>query len=377
MIKKRYYEIDLARSICILFLPLIHIYEYWGTWGGMADILQDSVSKSLSGFECFLTVFVAQSFMVCMGMNMVWTGNNTAKAFAKRGAGLLLIEIMLNLIRYVMPGLIGVAIGGTDTPQAATALKWMVYGFINSDILAFAGLAFLVFAIFRLLNLKPRTIMIFSILCLVLNSVIFHLIGAALNNSCSLYFNEFLGNFFYVNADSTFSLLGWLIFPACGYLMASCLMGKDADRQRRAWIIGGAVSAVWLAAVSVYFISQGLNPILKLNPAECGRRMDFWCVSGDLAAAILFICVCHGLYALLHLEKRQAFNDFVRSYSAGITTNYMIQWTIVGWVLFITCGTGLWGCKALNMAETLTCFVLIEAVSYLGSRWWMKHRKKI
>jgi len=370
---KRYYDIDLARSFFILVLPLVHVYEYWGSWGEMANILTKSAESVLSPIVCVLTIFGAPTFMICMGMNLVFSRNTSPGKLAKRGIKLLIVELCFNLIRYVLPGLIGAAIAGTDSSDATTLLFWMVYGLINSDILAFAGMTFIVFALFSKFNFSEITVLITGVICFAVNELLAIFVSPQIDESCNYFLSELLGNIFYVNGDSTFPLLSWLIFPCLGYFFAKKLVKKNSNKL---WHITGGAAAVCLAVAIIVASGSECGILARLNVTEINNRLDPLCALGELAAAFLFIYICHMLFKVLKLEKNEKITAGIKKYSACITYNYIVQWTIVGWVLFITCGTHAWNSQSIGIAVTFVCIVVITIVSYMLGRFLQKKDKK-
>ena len=214
---KRYYDIDLIRVICIICLPLIHITEYWGIEDSCGGFLVESFND-IFYYPCFiLTSFVAPMFMLIMGINICFSKKNTPKDLFKRGITLLIIELILNTLRYAIPGLIGI-IFSPNNEVRIDVLKMIAFGMINSDILAFAGLTFIVFALFKKINLKPLYILIISFSLYLINEfVIANLLSPTIDNNLHYMLCNLIGNFIYINSDSTFALLEWLIVPAIGY----------------------------------------------------------------------------------------------------------------------------------------------------------------
>lgn len=79
--------------------------------------------------------------MVCIGI--CYARKKEARTLAKRGVALLLIGLLRNVFRYVIPFFIGYAVTGEKLPLNAFPFLFGV------DILEFAGLAFLFFALAR------------------------------------------------------------------------------------------------------------------------------------------------------------------------------------------------------------------------------------
>lgn len=356
--RKRYYEIDLVRTITLLTLPLIHIYEYIGYQSQMSDLLSDSAVNLLKGPYMFFTLIACPIFVICMGMNLVFSSKNTPDKLIKRGILLLIIELIFNLVRYVIPGLIGIGFGGAENADAFMICFWMVYGMINGDVLALAGYSFILFGLFKKLNLKPLHIFIISIIMFVLDLGIYKYIGINLANTLSTFPNEIYGHFIYVNEDSIFPLLRWFIFPASGYLFGSHINDKDIFKKV------GIISLIIVAIGTTGIIITGQNPLLAFNVVENSNELTPIILIGEISLAYFFICLIYQIYHLFKLELKDKFNSFISKFSGLITYYYMIQWTIVGWIMFITGGIHVWGTKALGVIPTIILVLFITIISY-------------
>lgn len=356
--KKRYYEIDLVRTITLLTLPLIHVYEYIGYQSQMSDLLTDSAVNLLKGPYMFLTLIACPILVICLGMNVVFSKNSTAEKLIKRGIILLVVELVFNFVRYVIPGLIGIGLGGVENTDAFYLALWMVYGMINGDVLALAGYSLILFGLFKKLNLKPLHVFAISIVMFIADLFIYKTLGIYLANTLSTYPNEIFGHFIYVNEDSIFPLLRWFIFPASGYLFGSYINSKDIFKK---------VGIISLIIVLIGFINislMGENPLLVFNVVENYNELTPMILIGEIALAYLCICFIYEIYHLLRLELKLKFNAFISKFSGLITYYYMIQWTIVGWIMFISGGIHLWGTKLIGPIPTVILVLFITIVSY-------------
>jgi len=368
--KKRFYEIDLARSILILVLPLVHVYEYLGYQSQMSDILSDGAVATLTPLYLFFTIFGAPMFMILMGMNMIFTRKSTAKDFLKRGIMLLFVEIGFNLIRYIIPGLIGTYISGAANKTGVTILFWMDYGLINSDIFALAGFSFILVALFKKLKLKPLHILIASVLLFFIDRACYPVIGTRLAESYDVFTNELFGHIIYVNEDSIFPLLRWFVFIAIGYFIGSNINKKHIFE----WI--GISSFVTTVGFFAYSLIKGSNPFSFYNVVECSNNLDIVVMLGELSAALLFISAVVLIFRLFKLERFEKFTAFLVKYSSCISYDYAIQWIIIGWIMFITCGCGVWGTKAITTVPCLALIIVITVASFFLGRVLQNFVKK-
>ena len=364
---KRIFELDLARIIIVLTLPFIHIMEFWGDMYGYADMISLNATSILNTICEILCIFVAPTFMVCMGINMSFTRKSTYKDFIRRGFILLAVELLLNIIRYEIPGLISLAVATSSEAKELVASS-MRLGSINSDILALAGLAFIVFGLFKKFNFKPRTILIISTILYFIDLIINETIMPSLAVNMNFDLSNLLGNFIYIDENSTFPIMEWLMFISTGYCLGVKIKVQDEDARKTMFkkilIITVFVFAFCLSKAIMYEV----NPIESLNKAGLARSMTPLCLIGEISASLLFLSLIYTIYNLLHLKSNDKFNNWAAMFSNNITYFYCVQWTIVGWGMMFGIAL-LLGSKALSMLGVLVCYVVICIISYYLGGW--------
>jgi len=324
----------------------------------MSDLLTDSAVNMLKPMYTFFTLIVCPLFIICMGMNVVFSSKNDADKLIKRGFTLLFVELVFNVVRYVVPGLIGMAFGGVNTADALWICFWMIYGMINGDVLALAGYSFILFGVFKKIGLKPLTIFIISIVMFVIDLGMYQLVGKTLAETFTVFPNEIFGHFVYVNEDSIFPLFRWFIFTASGYLFGSYINNEEVFRKV------GIVSFAIVFVLGGYTIYKGENPFVAFNVVENYNELTPFILLSEIGLSYLFICWIFQVYHILKLETKVKFNNFIARFSSLTTYYYLIQWTIVGWIMFISCGIHLWGCKAIGVIPTILLIAFITVVSY-------------
>ena len=365
--KKRVYELDLARILIVLTLPFIHIMEFWGDMYGYADMLSLNATSILNTVCEILCIFVAPTFMICMGINMSFTKKSTPKDFLKRGITLLVVELIFNVIRYEIPGIISLYLAKTAEAKELVASS-MRLGIINSDILALAGLAFIVYALFKKLNLKPSTIMVISIVLyfidLIANETFMPSIAANMNFDLS----NLLGNFIYIDENSTFPIMEWLMFIGTGYFLSTKI--KEFDETKR----NSLFNKLFVISVIVFgfCLRQAIlfngSPIESLNKAGLPRSMTPLCLIGEISASLLFLSIVYKIYNWLKLNNNDKFNKWVSKFSSNITYFYLVQWTIVGFGMMFGIAL-LLGSKIIPLWAVLVCYLIICVISYYLGAW--------
>ncbi len=364
--KKRYHDIDLIRVLCVIFLPLIHVTEFWGLEDSCGGFLVQSFNDVFY-YPCFiLTSFVAPVFMFTMGINMCLSKKNSAKALLNRGIFFLIIELILNFFRYALPGFIGI-IFSPNNEVRKNVLSMIGYGMINSDILAFAGLAFIIFAIFKKLKLKPIYILLISLALYLINELlIINLLSPILDNNLHYMVNNLLGNFIYINSDSTFSLLEWLIVVALGYALGNYfIINKEDNKITKSYALFSMIGLILSAIVIIISILVDNRNIFSIFSHNINHtRMDYVCLITNITICIILLFIGNLIYKTKKIKENERFNNFIVNFSININSYYIIQWILVGFVMFICGGVGLWGSHNVIAIVGILGIIFITIASY-------------
>jgi len=310
---KRIVELDLARSLAIMGLPFVHLYEEFE----LNELYVMPGTESL--LERLACGFGANLFMIMMGMNVIFSSRSTANGLFYRGLRLLLYFFILNILRFVLPGLMMSFFGVED------AYFFMLEGFIASDILALAGLSLLILSFFKKYNIKPIWSLVLGLVMMGIDTVIPD--GLVENEYVAL----FLGNFFRVDDTSYFPLLSWFIYPAIGYTVGSYFkeMQQDPDRKKRFYII---LSGMALSMIFAYYAALKTNGISVLEMIDSQSTIyinDFLRALSAVLLSSIFLAIAY--YVCDYLCGPKPRNVIVKI-SDAILIFYALQWIIIGWL---------------------------------------------
>ena len=206
-------EVDLLKAFSIIMMIVTHVIDE--TYIGYAVhtpfmVIDDILAQSVG----------AMSFMICMGIGVIYSRSASWDKYVRRGISLLMTGQLLNVIRYAVPGVIGFIITGEES-----ARDWCMLVF-SCDILEFAGLFFICLGLFRYFRLKSSHIFIIS--------VIANIIGTLLKlkiNTGYYGIDQFIGMFVFTDTESYFPFFHWLIYPAFGMLLGEVLQ-HVTDKKR-------------------------------------------------------------------------------------------------------------------------------------------------
>ena len=136
-------ELDLLKALCVVGMIFVHVFLDLGK-SVMPSVIDDYLTEFFGG----------ATFMICMGIGMRYMHRQSPSSYLVRGFGLLTIGQFLNILRNALPNLIAWWITGK---QFFIANSFLI---IQADILTFAGLSFLLMALFKCTKTKfwPGTV---------------------------------------------------------------------------------------------------------------------------------------------------------------------------------------------------------------------------
>lgn len=100
----------------------------------------------------YLCNLMPSIFMILMGANIYFPRKTTAKDLFKRSLTFIVIGFALNFFRFIIPTIITSIINGNA--DAIFGEYGTLYYTLTPDIYDFVGLAFIVFAIFKKLDMS-------------------------------------------------------------------------------------------------------------------------------------------------------------------------------------------------------------------------------
>ena len=221
-------EIDMSKAFMILLMIMIHVFQ------GLAPETKGFL-QTIMGYGAGF--FGAGSFMIFMGIGMRFSRHQDSKNLVIRGIALLTVSQLKNLLIDCIPGLIAYRVSGSDL------FFEMMLGAIQSDILTFAGLAFLLMALLKKIRMRDEWILLLGV---VMNFLMIPVAAAEIFPE-NYWVNRILGMFI-VTADALFPLCQHFVFAAFGYLIGGFytrITDKEALAKR--------VLMICVPIVTVYF----------------------------------------------------------------------------------------------------------------------------
>ena len=188
-------EIDYLKSFIVFLMTMSHVYSYFCV-GYLGAIVYFSSALTGGGGN-----------MIMMGISMKYSRHQDIKDFISRGIVLLTMGQCLNLARDGLPNLIAWWITGEKIFTTRVLL------FLQTDILIFAGIAFLFFSLLKKIKLSDKVILVIGI---IMNNSAF-LLYKIMKFPDNFLINKFLGFFIFTpDTESIFPFFSYFIYVAFG-----------------------------------------------------------------------------------------------------------------------------------------------------------------
>lgn len=334
-------EFDYAKLIAIAFMILIHM------WEECTNIELSALPKGF--FNNFLQFcagpLAAPMFMTALGVGIPYSKHCTPSDLFKRGMNIFVLAYVLNILREALPYFIFSEINHNfDTDYFLLML-------LNGDILQFAGLSFMLLALFIKLNLSP--------LVMTCIALFMQLLGFFLSINFPVDTNvAYLLGLFYKTTDMCFPFLQWFIYPCFGIFLATYLrhvINKDHFYK--------VILTVGASILTVYSISLYINGYKVVYVYSLARdvyyNQDFIKTLFIVLTIMVELSIIHFLFGRRDYPKIDSLAAFAGKH---LNTIYIVQWLLIGWLSNI-----LYCCFDLRLepAMSLCIGVLFIVLSFI------------
>ena len=298
----RQIELDIAKGFAIIFMILCHVVLSSIDGNNAISPMYKFIMDDILGGPC-----AAPVFMFCMGVGIVYSKHSQWNNMIKRGIKLFLLGITLNIFRNI--GLYyfsGIILGDWHYTY--------IYGgliILFVDILAFAGLSFILLGILKKFKLSNKKI--------ILIALIMSIIGSFINsiNFGPLILNFLFGNFIGTDVNCTaFPLFNWFIFPIGGYIWGQYFIRAiDKNKFFKFW-------PLFIIIPFIYFLF--ISKTILYNDAGY-----YYLNTIDGIICLLYV---HGSIGLCYYLSKYMPKTIIKSLkvlSRNITEIYFIQWIFI------------------------------------------------
>lgn len=329
----RQVEIDMIKAFSVVVIMILcHVYEH--NTEGFESTLSYIADGYLGGIG-------APVFMFAMGIGMKYSRSRNLQKQYWRGVKLITFGQLLNIFRYAIPFHLNWSITGDEYYLRSQALNF------SSDIMQFAGLAFILVALTKQLK--------FSSFHTLLLAVVMSLIGYGLEGvQTGCYaFDQFLGMFWGTETESYFPLLNWFIFVATGQLFGKWY--KRLTDKNRFYAITVPISALCFGAYSyaVTFIEPGL---FRFNEVSGRGFCWMWLpdVLGIMSGFPVMLGICYWTSLLLSEKTLK----YICHPSVNINPYFNLSWVVIMLMPFFYVGT--------NNMQFVLLWIVVTLLTILG-----------
>ena len=367
----RFGEFELLKAIAIIGLPAVHLME--------ESLEKGFANPGLTQFGravLVLCAFGPSVFMVCMGFG-IGGGRTSPKNIRANGIQFLLIGLLLNIFRWLIPGILRSVVLHTKMIQDVDFC-------LQSDIYYFTGLYFILYSYLKQWKIPIAGILMISILLLTVNTLLTPYTGKLFPDLLdsdpandlipSILLGSILGNFVYVDHSSCFPLLSWAIFPSVGVLLGEILKKTDDEKREKIMRCVLGFSAVLLVSFIVFLLDYKID-VLKVLVSPANEYIT------DLPNVILLICLALLMVtAFYYLCKRIGSSRFM-AYMLRISTFIipfdLLQWLIVAWFFYLM-ATFRAPANCYTLPIYLASVVVVTAFCmFITGRYGMKIMKRL
>ena len=301
----RQIEVDLAKRFSIIFMIFLHCY-FCTTY--FANDISVGMTRMVAQF--FGGPFAAPVFMFTMGIGMVYSRNQEPSYLVKRGIKLIQLGFFVNIGEFFVPYfLAGNLLGQWDLFPIANGLLLFCI-----DILAFAGMTFMLVGVLKKLNVSTKGMVVVALILSIIGSFArFHDFGSNVPNLIAGYFIGSAGGF------TAFPLFNWFIFPAAGILFGEYYIRcNDKKRLLRLWPLGLAISVAYFV-VSWYIPNGFLSEI----------HLYYFMTTIDAMFCLMCIYGVIGFCYPLSKKLSHRAVKYIKIISSNLNAIYIIQWFLI------------------------------------------------
>lgn len=304
--KGRQFEVDLAKALAIVFMIFVHVLEFVYPYVDMG-LWTRYIIRFAGG------PLAAPVFMTAMGIGLVYSKRQDPEYLVRRGLLLIALGYILNVLRGALPNIAAYMAFGDSA--------YMTYAWedlICLDILQFAGLAFILFALFRYVHAKDVHIVLMAIVMLIIATFV------PIMFEDSPIISAVVGYLFYQTDYTAFPLFSWFIYPVVGYVFGKALM-RVTDKK-------GFYGLLILVSSILFVIYTAVITIAGYSLYDIILE-EYYRQTIISVPWILLVCgMAYGVLYFVSLGMRTHSRKAVTFMSAGITAIYIVQWTIIAWL---------------------------------------------
>ena len=340
---------DLAAGLAVFFMILVHVLWHWGA----PDTWTTPVGQAIS-YAAGPTA--TPVFLFLIGASLGAAQRPGTATLAARGLWLFALGYLLNLLRGVIPYVLGTASGVISAEQVEPYTPWWLGTTV--DLHHVVGLSLVVIAALRT-RARPGWLWLAVAGILVLVAPWLRTVTLR-----SPVFDAPLTPFLGSAPNVYYAVVPWLAYPLAGAVFGS-RMARSADRAalfRTAAVVGAGLLLIGGALIAFQRPSFDVYTYWR-QPASFAVTI--------MGIVLVWLALCDVATNERRLARRLG---LFYAWSDRVIAIYFTHWIIVGW------GVGLVGFRALALGPVLLAMAAaVVATSYLSwfavkleISWWLR-----
>lgn len=307
----RQWAFDFTKAVAILFMVLVHTFIYVYGEEEMNHGFQYRLNNIYGG------TLGAPAFMLSMGVGVAYSRRSDWRTMLQRGFKLIVAGYLLNIIRS-LPQLFLWLVGIGEEHFDCFVEEFNLF-----DILQFAGVSFLLFALLRRLNASPNVVLAVGLALSIFGTFVRSIdMGSTwLNLLCYPFVGVHVGDIW-----TSFPLANWFIFVAAGYWIGKLIRRcNDLDRL---YALATPVAAFFFAVSMIYLTTRELGMFSDEND-----DMFYYMTPFDSLVCIMGAIMVAGIGHFLMPHEPKVIFDEVQLLSNDVTRIYLIHWIFVSYLV--------------------------------------------
>lgn len=303
----RQWSFDFAKFIAIVGMVLVHTFIYIWDEDGLEQGFQYRLNNIYGG------VLAAPVFMFAMGVGVAYSRRTDGRTMFLRGIKLFVAGYLLNAVRCLPQLLLWKAGYGEQH------YDWFVEEINLFDILPFAGIAFMLFALLRWMKASPTVILLVGLALSVFGTFVrsIDMGSTALNMLCYPFIGIHVGEIW-----SSFPLANWFIFVAAGYWFGK-LIRRCNDMDNLFALLVPATGFIFTVCM-IYLTTHETGMFSDINDDYFYYLTPF-----DSFVCIMGAILVAGIGHFLMPHEPQVIQQEVKQVSSDVTRIYLIHWVFV------------------------------------------------
>lgn len=346
--KIRLDAVDLARGLAVFFMIAVHVLEVYANKEVTSSVFGEVVGF-LGGPPA------APVFMMLMGLSFAYSKKKDMRSGIIRGLKIFVSGYTLNFFRGVLPFWVAQIMGFSVTDGMTSEQSNLLNIFLIADILQFAGIALIIMAIIRELNINRVALTIVAFLVAMLSPFLWKIKIEipVIEQIADLFWGDKPLGGFMANMVN-FPIFPWITFPLIGMVVGETF-ARSTDLSKSYKNIGLIGGVIMLTGIAI----TASNPEYHQNDYYHSRQGAMLFMSGF---TLLWLYLCNIVNN--KISKNKVF-DLLHYWSANVTNIYFIQWVIIIWA------TAIFGMNESSLLGTILLMLLFTLITHFLNRIYL------